>query len=305
MKISVATPTYNRKDSLNRVFHSLMSQTFKDFEWIVIDDGSIDGTKQLIEQYQQNSDFPILYFYQENNGKHIAINRAVDFAKGEFFVIADSDDSFRANSFEILLKYWDDIPDNERNKFRGITCRCYDPDTDLPEGIGFPGKWIDLLGLDAVYKHHYYFEMWGMNRTDVMKEYPFLEIKGGKSGTGLSFYPESIVWNRMGRKYVVRFINEPLRAHYRDQENAVTRKKKNRSRENIYLWEHYINEIFDYFRYYPKLFLKAIVGLSMDSFLLGKSLKEIFMIPNTGMKKCLVTIFLPVGYLLYLQRRNW
>ena len=108
----------------------------------------------------------------------------------------------------------------------------------------------------------------------------------------------------MGKRYKVRFINEPLRAYYRDQSNATTCKKRKHSRENIYLWKHYVNDILDYFWYTQKLFLKAFIGLSMDGYLLKMSTKKILSLPNGVLRKMLVLLCMPVGYVLYLQRCN-
>lgn len=299
MKFTIATATYNRADVLYRVYDSLNAQTFKDFEWIIIDDGSTDNTADIVKTWKDNSDYPIAYYYQENSGKHMAINKAVEYAKGEFFIIADSDDSFVPEALQVLLQYWEDITIEERAKFRGVTCRCYDALTNAPIGCEFPNGICDILGAEGTFKRHYSFEMWGFNRTDVMKQFPFPNTEG----EGLHFYPESVIWNRMGLKYKVRYVNDALRAYYRDQENATTVKKGNRSKENIHLWEHYVNDVFKYFWNCPKLFIKATIGLSMDGFLLHKSFREVMSIPKHFRGKILTFIFSPIGYVLYLKRR--
>lgn len=300
MMFTVATPTYNRAKVLYRVYDSLNSQTYRDFEWIVVDDGSVDETKQLVLQWQKEADYSIRYFYQENNGKHMAINLAVQNAKGELFVIADSDDSFKPESLEVMLNYWQSIPQEKRQEFRGVTCRCFDPKTNESIGNTFPNGVHDILGIESSFKYHYHFEMWGFNRTAVMKEFPFPDTRG----QGLSFFPETVIWQKMGKKYKVRFVNDALRAYYRDQSDATTNRKRNRSKENIYLWEHYINDMLPYFWYSPMRFIKAFVGLSMDGLLLNKSLKNIIMTPKTLTAKLLTIVFLPAGYFLYLSRRK-
>ena len=80
MKFTVCTATFNRAHTLHRVFDSLVKQQFTDFEWLVIDDGSTDDTKTLISQWQSKASFPIRYRFQENQGKHIAINTGVALA---------------------------------------------------------------------------------------------------------------------------------------------------------------------------------------------------------------------------------
>lgn len=302
VRISVVTPTYNRANVLNRVFDSLMKQTYRDFEWIVIDDGSEDHTKEVVEEFIQEAWFPVSYEYQPNNGKHIAVNRGVEKAKGEFVAIADSDDEFTADSFEVMLRYWDEIPDDAKPHFRGVTCRCYDPVTG--EGIGRKlDHYVDCYGLDATYRYDIDFEMWGINRTDLFRKYPFPNITGGKNG-GIRFFPETVIWNRMGRDYKVRYIDECLRAYYRDQDNATTSKKTRRSRENIYLWEHLVNEVLDYAKYKPKRFMKAFIGMTMDGLLVGESFTEIVKKGNGFWRRFLIVMFSPLGFVLYLKYKE-
>ena len=89
---TVFTPTYNRAATLARVYESLQRQTFTDFEWIIVDDGSTDETAELVQQWRSESSFPIRYIWQPNQGKHVAFNRGVELARGELFLPHDSDD---------------------------------------------------------------------------------------------------------------------------------------------------------------------------------------------------------------------
>ena len=77
-RFTVFTPTFNRADTLSRVYDSLSAQTFDDFEWLIIDDGSTDGTRKLVTSWQHDSTFPIRYLHQPNAGKHLAHNWAVE-----------------------------------------------------------------------------------------------------------------------------------------------------------------------------------------------------------------------------------
>ena len=82
---TVFTASYNRAHTLHRVYDSLCAQTLRDFEWIVIDDGSSDNTADLIANWAEAADFPIRYFKQEHCGKHIAHNLAVREGEGFLF----------------------------------------------------------------------------------------------------------------------------------------------------------------------------------------------------------------------------
>ncbi len=90
---TVFTPTYNRAHTIHRAFDSLRAQTLRDFEWLVVDDGSTDNTSELIASWAKVADFPIRYFKQDHSGKHIAHNLAVREARGKFFLPLASDDA--------------------------------------------------------------------------------------------------------------------------------------------------------------------------------------------------------------------
>lgn len=89
-KVSVCIPTYNRKDYLRETIASVFQQTFKDFEIVVVDDGSTDGTAEMVARM----DCPITYFHQSNSGDAAAPNKLIELAKGQYISFLDSDDCF-------------------------------------------------------------------------------------------------------------------------------------------------------------------------------------------------------------------
>lgn len=100
--LTIFTPTYNRAHTLERVYKSLVAQTCQDFEWVVVDDGSSDNTEACVKTWVEEATFPIRFKYQNNAGKHIAWNSALDIAHGDYFVCLDSDDELRPNAVEVL-----------------------------------------------------------------------------------------------------------------------------------------------------------------------------------------------------------
>ena len=90
--ITVLTPTYNREKLLHRLAESLLLQSSHDFEWLVVDDGSTDNTKEIIAQYKGKFPFSVRYIYKDNGGKHTALNTGFDEAEGEWIFVVDSDD---------------------------------------------------------------------------------------------------------------------------------------------------------------------------------------------------------------------
>jgi glycosyltransferase involved in cell wall biosynthesis len=199
MRFTVLTPTYNRANTLGRVYESLCVQTFSDFEWVIVDDGSTDRTKELVSSWKPM--FPVRYFWQPNRGKHTAMNLGVAKAAGEFVLFFDSDDRCIPTALERFDYHWRRIPDPSR--FANLSCLCQRADGSTV-GMPYPAEVVDAFNFaDQVRCRSA--ERWGINRTDCLREFPFPE--------GEPFVPESLVWNRMSRKYAARFVNEALRIY--------------------------------------------------------------------------------------------
>lgn len=295
-RLTVFTPTYNRRNTIGRVYNSLCRQTYKDFRWLIIDDGSTDDTDALISEYKKHAPFPITYVYQKNTGKHIATNRAVEMTNSELFIIADSDDAFVDNAFETLVSIWDGI--ENQDEFKGVNCRVFDHDSGLGVGPEFPAELFDSTDEEAYFHLKLHSEKWNLFKTEALREFPFPEIKNAH------FFPETVIWQRMARKYKTRFTNQCLREYFRDAANSVTKGEESvRYNENIHLWTHFINAEFKYFGYYPKRFIQSFIGLVRDGKLIGYSDKEILSIPNTLYKRALCLLFYPIGIVLYKMKK--
>ena len=98
--ITVFTPTYNRGYIIQQLYDSLILQSYKNFEWLVIDDGSTDDTEELFKSFIAERKIKIHYSKVKNGGKHRAINKGLELARGNFFFIVDSDDYLPSNALE-------------------------------------------------------------------------------------------------------------------------------------------------------------------------------------------------------------
>ncbi len=211
---TVFTPTYNRARTLHRVWESLRAQTFKQFEWLVIDDGSTDNTGELVESWAREADFPVRYVWQANQHKKVAFNRAVKEARAELIMALDSDDSCVPEALERLWWHWNNIPEAERDQFTAVTVLCMDDAGNLT-GDRFPGgDWIDSTGTEIAHRWKVRGEKWGFQRTQILKQFPFPEDEPG-------LVPEGYVWSQLDRHYKTRFVNEMLRVYYRDQGDSL------------------------------------------------------------------------------------
>ena len=106
--LTIFTPTHNRAYILPKLYESLCGQTCQDFEWLIVDDGSTDNTKELVDEWIGEGRIAIRYVYQQNGGKMRAYNKAASLADSELFVCVDSDDQLTKNRVvEESLAYWD------------------------------------------------------------------------------------------------------------------------------------------------------------------------------------------------------
>lgn len=198
--ITVFTPTYNRAHLLPRLYESLCRQTFTDFEWVIVDDGSVDDTKGIVNKFLVDSvEFlGIRYFLQENGGKHRAINRGVREARGELFFIADSDDSLPPDALEQVARVYETVCGDE--SFGGVCGLDGTFDGDII-GSGLPLEVMDVNSIDLRNRYHVTGDMKEVFRTKVMREFPFPEVPNER------FVPEMLVWNRIATKYKLRYFN--------------------------------------------------------------------------------------------------
>lgn len=196
---TIFTPTYNRANILGRAFLSIKQQTFKDFEWIIIDGGSKDNTSELVKTWMEESDFPIIY-YQHNSGKHVAINKGVERARGFLIIILDSDDWLQPDALKRMLSCWESIPDGQKENYVGVGGLFAYSNGELV-GDFFPSYVFDSDMLERWAKWNIHGDKMECFRVDILEHYPFPEDIG-------RFVPEGLIWNELSLSYKTRFFNE-------------------------------------------------------------------------------------------------
>lgn len=190
--ITIFTPTYNRAHTLPQLYNSLKKQRSQNFEWMIVDDGSIDNTSEVVESFKKEAQFTITYLRKENEGKHIAINKGVELAKGDLFFIVDSDDYLIPIATEIIARNYPLIKD--RPEMAGISFRRgYSEKKYIGSQITFSP--IEANALDFRNKYKIKGDMAEVFKTSILKNYPFPLVKGEK------FCAEGLVWNRIALKY--------------------------------------------------------------------------------------------------------
>lgn len=297
---TVFTATYNRAETLHRVHDSLARQTFTDFEWLVVDDGSEDGTRDLVDRWIHSSAFPIRYIWQANRGKHTAWNIGVREARGELFLSLDSDDACVPEALERFMHHWDSIPDDERDGFSAVTALCADRHGRLI-GTPFPSSPLDSDPIEIRYRHKLRGDKWGFHRTDVLRAFPFPEPPG------TSFVGERVVWERIATRYRTRYVNEQLSivdaGESRVSLSAASKSPARHAEMYSMIFRDQLTHQLRWMRYAPLRFAIDAAQLSRFALHRGVSpLREMTSLPLAGRLLCLAA--LPAGAGLYLRDRR-
>ncbi len=199
--LTIFTPTYNRAYCIGRLYESLCRQTCRDFEWLIVDDGSTDDTESLVNTWLAEGRITIRYIKQLNGGKHRAINRGVKDAKGELFFIVDSDDWLIPDAISRIMFHFNSISEN--NEFVGVCGLKATPDGKRVGGECNFGI-LDCSSLDFRCHYNIKGDMAEVVRTAVLRLFPFPEYENER------FCPEALVWNRIALKYKFRYFYEKI-----------------------------------------------------------------------------------------------
>ena len=198
--LTIFTPTYNRAHTLVRTYNSLCQQTCKDFEWLIIDDGSTDNTCEIVEKWICNSDFKIRYIYQENQGMHGAHNTAYKNITTELNTCIDSDDYMPVDAVENIITFW---YENRSNKYAGIIGLDQREDGSII-GTTFRPE-LKETTLMNFYANGGKGDKKLVYRTDIVKQYPEYPLFEGERYVGLAYK-----YMLIDQDYKLLTLNKPL-----------------------------------------------------------------------------------------------
>lgn len=206
-KLTIFTATYNRAHLIHKLYESLKKQNNSDFEWLVVDDGSVDNTAELFDKWiNEKNTFKIRYYYQENQGLIRALNKGVSLAKGEFFAKIDSDDYVTDDYCSCVFQWLDEI-ENVENIYAvgGVKVKT--------DGTPLKGVWpfvstetgfVDATDLERA-KYNLDADMSEAWRTEVLRKHPFPVWHNEK------FAPEQLVLHDIALKGLkIRWHAVPL-----------------------------------------------------------------------------------------------
>ena len=286
--VTIFTPTYNRAELLKRLYESLKEQSDKDFEWIIVDDGSKDNTKEVVLGFIKEKIIPIKYLKKENEGKHIAINVGCDMAEGELFFIVDSDDYIPKEAIEEVKRDWKKYRNNT-----GIAGLVYLKAWKNGNLMGRKFEKDEFISNHV--KEYNKGGVWGEKlkilRTEIFRKNKFPKYENEK------YVGEHVLWIEVSRKYDLVYINKVLYiAEY--LEDGLTMAGRKLRIENP-LGGIKGAQVLMQKDMCLKLRIKNNLLYSSYSFFAERTLKEIY---KGAVQKFLLTLELPFGYVLY---RYW
>ena len=200
--ITIFTPSYNRVTKLPALYQSLLRQSDHRFEWILVDDGSKDDTKGLVEGWKDNDYFPVRYYYQENGGKHSAINYGVKQASWDWFFIVDSDDYLTDDAVEKIHAWIETVDNDSIAAVSGV--KCFPSKKIIGQcGVNI-GEYIDVPN-NLRKKYRLLGDKAEVYRTEILRQFTFPVFPGER------FLPEGAVWDAIALAgYKVRWFSDPI-----------------------------------------------------------------------------------------------
>ena len=284
--ITVFTPAYNRADLLGRCFESMKRQTRKDFIWMIIDDGSKDNTREVVESWlREPLDFELRYYYKENGGLHTAYNEAIARIDTELCVCIDSDDFMPDDAVEKILAFWEKHGSDE---YAGIVGLDFDLEGKV---IGDPlpeQKTVNLIDLHTGKYPIFNGDRTNVVRTELYRKYAPMKVFPGEK----NFNPH-YMHLQISREYDFLVLNENLRfVDYQPQgmTNSMLWQYRNSPRSFAEIRKLYLS-----FPDAPlKYRLRHSVHLASSCFLAGNGLRSVKESPRKG----LAVLALPFGFAL-------
>ena len=199
-KITVFTPTYNRGELLHRCYESLLRQTNGDFKWLIIDDGSVDKTKEIVQRWIQENKIDIHYIYKNNGGLHTGYNTAIAHLDTELAVCIDSDDWLPDNAIEVILNIWNE---KKANDIAGLIGLDYTSGGKLIGDFLPDGELINPINLLASKNNRG--DKKYVVRTDLYKKVAPMPVYEGEK----NFNPHYMIL-KLSAKYKFMSVNKPF-----------------------------------------------------------------------------------------------
>ena len=199
--LTIFTPTYNRAATLVRTYESMCRQTCRDFEWLVIDDGSTDNTASLVDNWKREDRIPIQYVYKENGGLHTGYNKAIELINTELCMCVDSDDWLPDDAVEKIVSFWNKY---KSDKVAGILGLDFTKE-GKPLGGYLPDSVREMKFIELGYKYHHHGDVKMVHRTELLKAVAPMPSFGNEK-----YFNPIYLFHKVDMNYPLLVLNDNL-----------------------------------------------------------------------------------------------
>ena len=285
--ITVFTPTYNREKTLGKCYESLVAQTSNNFVWQIIDDGSSDGTEELVESFIKEGKIEILYVKKPNGGKVSAINKSLEISNTELWVCLDSDDYFFPEAIKTYEQYYTEIKDIP--ELCGLFSVRSNPDRSPMMSCDVPAEIKFETQFNLRYKYKVEPEYVQVYKTAIVSQYKYPLFEGEK------YVPLSYTQDQIDQKYKFLVFHEPtMVCEY--QVDGITKNQKKLVKKNPKGYTEFKRQQIEIA---PNFLFKLKACITYDTgCILSRNIKKVFNSPC----RLLTVLCYPIGWLDYQLR---
>ena len=292
-KITIITPTYNRAHTLPIAFEGLKKQTFKDFCWLILDDGSTDNTSEIVENFKKENLFTITYKKDKNRHKFLTVLDGIKIVETPYFIILDSDDTYPENALEILVNEAETIKNQEN--YIGVMGLSADEEGNIV-GDKYPNNGFDGSIFEMRYKYKVKGDKNGIFFTKTYQRK--IEGKDFTKYEGKGYIPQSVIFNDYDSKGIkTRFINKIIRFYLKDENDTASVSNTRWSGKNLFgLTEGHLSFLNSYGNLlfsYPKPLLRNLIGYQTYALKNGREISKIIADVKNPLIKILGILALP------------
>lgn len=288
-EITIITPTYNRSATLATLYTSLTKQTIKNFVWLIIDDGSIDNSEEIIRSFIKQGLISIEYHSKVNGGKHTALNYAYKFITTPLSFIVDSDDWLPSDAISTILFYYHKYQKIPHLNICGFCFLRYHSN-GMVNTAYFPNNEEIKSYVDARINSGIGGDKAEVFYTDILKKFPFPIYKNEK------FVPEDLIWLKMSQCYEMVYINQCIYISDYLEDGLTKSGKRMKIQSPNGMLERsivFINDSRVHCKVIIKMMLLYIIYSQFAKISLSDQIQRIH-------HKTLFCFLLPAGYILYL-----
>ena len=248
----------------------MINQTFKNFEHIIVDDGSTDNCAKLIMDYLNQAQFPVIFIKKTNGGKHTGTNIAWKLASGKYVVNLDSDDELLPHALQFMVGMWSELPKEQRDNYWCVQARCANQINNEMVGQPYPEN-INRLPEKKLKKviAKVKGDKIGMQRLDILKNNLYPEMEG------INFVTENLIWQKLEARYKTYYSNEIVRIYYINEGDCLSGQRRTMQtvKNQLFISHFKLNNRHDY-DFSPKYYLLLMFKFSIYFFLADAKFKK-------------------------------